>query len=111
MSYKPFKMKGSPIKRNFGVGTRAERGTLPTAQNEVYVTATVSPKYWYGRIEVSAQAMKQSQGDRAAFAEAMSEEMDRMTRNSRKYFNRYDIRFCLTKNKRIKSYIASTCCW
>ena len=76
------------VGRNFGVGTRAERGTLPTAQNEVYVTATVSPKYWYGRIEVSAQAMKQSQGDRAAFAEAMSEEMDRMTRNSRKYFNR-----------------------
>ena len=76
------------VGRNFGVGTRSERGTLPTAQNEVYVTATVSPKYWYGRIEVSAQAMKQSQGDRAAFAEAMSEEMDRMTRNSRKYFNR-----------------------
>ena len=22
MSYKPFKMKGSPIKRNFGIGTK-----------------------------------------------------------------------------------------
>lgn len=74
--------------RNWGVGTRAESGTLPTAQNETYVTATVSPAYWYGRIRLTKQVMSQSRGDRSAFAEALAEDMDRMVNNSRRYFNR-----------------------
>lgn len=74
--------------RNWAVGSRAERGTLPTAQEETYVTATVPRQHWYARIELSAQVMKSSQGDRAAFAAQASESFERMTRNSKKYFNR-----------------------
>ena len=38
--------------RNWGVGFRAERGTLPSAGNETYVTATVSRKHYYAKVDV-----------------------------------------------------------
>ena len=67
-----------PVKvdRNWGVGTRAENATLPTAGNEVFVTATITPTSWYSRIQLSGQLMAQSQGgDQNAFADAMTEIM------------------------------------
>ena len=39
MSYKPFKMKGSPMKKNFGIGT----GTSPWKEGEDNTATTVDP--------------------------------------------------------------------
>lgn len=73
--------------RNWAVGFRAEQGTLPTAQNETYVTATVARKHYYGRIQLTGQVMESSKGNAAAFADAMGETFDRMINTTRRDLN------------------------
>src|SRR3990167_8899123 len=80
-----------PVKgdRNWGIGTRAETGPPPTAGNEVFVTATITPTYFYKRIQLSGPLMAQSRGgNEFAFADAMTEVMGSQVEDSKKYFNR-----------------------
>ena len=53
-----------PVKvdRSWGIGTRAENGTLPTAGNAVYVTSTITPTYFYKRVQISGPLKAQSGG-------------------------------------------------
>lgn len=76
------------VDRNWGLGTRTETGALPTAGNEVYVTSTVTPTYFFARFQVSDPLLEQAKGDQAAFADAMTEMMDSTVQNSKTYFNR-----------------------
>lgn len=66
-----------PIKigRNQGVGWGSELGNLPTAGRQQYTNVRIPMRYLYGRIQLSAQVMKASQGNKAAFAPAMEQEM------------------------------------
>lgn len=77
---------------NPGVGSRAEGGTLPTANTSKFQKATFGLKSQYGRFEVSGQATRQSVGDRAAFAEAVDTQirslmMDLPSEHNRMLFN------------------------
>ena len=76
------------VARNEGVGARGDNGTLPTAQNEVYVESNISVKYNYGRIEVTGPTIKASQGDAGAFAKAVGSEVKAMVRNLKSDINR-----------------------
>jgi hypothetical protein len=64
------------IGRNQGSGWGSELGNLPAAGRQRYTDWRIPIRYQYGRIQLSAQVMKASQGNRHAFASAMSQEMD-----------------------------------
>lgn len=67
-----------PIKvgRNQGSGWGTELGLIPAAGAQQYATVRIPMRYQYGRIKLTAQVMKASQGSKAAFAPAMEQEMD-----------------------------------
>ena len=69
------------IARSQGVGAAAERGAIPASGRQKWAKRSVPMRYMYGRVEVTAQAMKASQGDRFAYVDAMSSEMDDMISN------------------------------
>ena len=64
------------VGRNQGSGFASERGQLPAAGAQQYATVRIPMRYQYGRMQLSAQVMKASQGSKAAFAPAMEQEMD-----------------------------------
>lgn len=63
------------IGRNQGSGWGSEMGNLPTAGRQQYTNVRIPMRYQYGRIQLSAQVMKASQGARFAFQPAMEQEM------------------------------------
>lgn len=63
------------VKRSEGAGYASEGGLLPSAGREVYADMRIPARYQYGRITITAQAMKQSQGGKNAFASVMEREM------------------------------------
>src|SRR5262245_57769196 len=63
------------VKRSEGAGYASEGGLLPSAGREVYADMRIPCRYQYGRITLTAQVMKQSQGGKNAFAPAMEREM------------------------------------
>lgn len=65
------------IGRNTGTGAIAEGGNLPTAGQQKYVDIIIPFKYNYGRIELTAQAIKQSQSSKGAFEKAVDSEIKR----------------------------------
>lgn len=66
-----------PVKvgRNQGVGAYSEMGALPQAGRQQYATKRIGMKYVGGRIQLSTQVMKASQGPKNAFDSAMESEM------------------------------------
>lgn len=64
------------VRRNQGLGYRAENGTLPASGSQGYVRATVGLKYGYGRIRVTGQVMELAESNFQAFASAMDQEMN-----------------------------------
>lgn len=64
------------IARGQGVGAAAEGGALPSAGRTKWAKRTMTMKYLYARARFSAQVMKASQGDRFAFVDAATAEMD-----------------------------------
>src|SRR3972149_1905048 len=56
------------IGRNRGVGAYSEMGAVPAAGQQEYATARIPMRYIGGRIQLSAQVMKASQGPRHAAA-------------------------------------------
>src|SRR5262245_43135196 len=63
------------VKRSEGAGYASEGGLLPSAGREVFADMRIPCRYQYGRITLTAQVMKQSQGSKNAFASAMEREM------------------------------------
>lgn len=61
--------------RNSGVGARVESGTLPTAGNQGYSVTYAVPRFLYGRIELTGPIIAATQGDAAAFVEAIDSEV------------------------------------
>ena len=64
------------VARTEGSGWATELGNLPTAGREEYTDVRIPCRYQYGRISLSAQVMKASQGGRNAFRPAMEREME-----------------------------------
>ena len=76
------------VGRNTGVGAIAEGGNLPTAGNQQYVDMIVPFRYNYGRIQLTAQAMKQSMTSKSAFRKAVDEEIKRAAKDVGREINR-----------------------
>lgn len=74
--------------RNYGTKSVSETGTLPTAGNQGYVDMKIPVQRTYGRIQLTAQVMKQSVGDKAAFASALETEQTRMVEDLARQRNR-----------------------
>lgn len=64
-----------PVGRSEGSGWATEGGNLPSAGREKYADVRIPCRFQYGRITLTAQVMKASQGSRNAFATAMEREM------------------------------------
>tara|TARA_R100001086_G_scaffold101865_3_gene51152 strand:+ start:50 stop:1336 length:1287 start_codon:yes stop_codon:yes gene_type:complete len=76
------------LRRNHGVGARAETGTLPTAGRQEYVESKIKSKFMYGRIELTGVVIAASQGDKGSFASALRTEVEGLRRDLRVDFNR-----------------------
>ena len=59
-----------------GIGARAEKGVLPAAVDSVYKEARPVLKYYYGAVELTGQAVRQTEkGDKSAFLRAIDSEV------------------------------------
>lgn len=76
------------VGRNVGTGAIGENGTLPTAGNQQYVDIIIPFRYNYGRIEITAQALKQSQTSKGAFEKAVDAEIRRAALDVGREINR-----------------------
>lgn len=76
------------IQRNHGIGARAEREALPTAQQNKYKDAQVPLKYLYGTIDVTGQMFELAAENPQAFANLVQEEVKGLTESLKKDFNR-----------------------
>ncbi len=76
------------VKRNHGIGARAENTPLPNAQSQKYASARVSLSYLYGAAELTGQTMKLAQKDFQAFASALEQELSGLKENLSKDMNR-----------------------
>lgn len=64
------------VKRNSGVGARAEMATLPVAGNQGYVDIIGPVRSMYCRIQISGQSIEAMAKDRGAFIRALDSEME-----------------------------------
>ena len=70
------------IGRNTGVGTRGEGAALPVAGRQQSANLTVNSAFIYGRFEVTGPLMASAaKGGAHAFAAAMTDEMEGLTRD------------------------------
>ena len=102
-AYKLFKMRSDlwsgdtweqpvHVSRNSGVGNRLEGGILPTAGNQGYALLRGGEKSTYGRFEVTGQAKAKARGaNSGAFANVMSEEMERLPKDVANLLNRLSV--------------------
>lgn len=67
---------------------RADGGTLPTAGTQSYATTIVPNAYLYGRIEVTGPTIAASRDNVGAFTQALEAEVDGLTRDFKRQFNR-----------------------
>jgi len=74
--------------RNQGVGARAEGAQIPAAGEQEYVESKIRAKFQYGRISLTGPVMAASQGDRGAFASALTQEIKGMRNDLRNDMNR-----------------------
>jgi hypothetical protein len=75
--------------RNASAGTgRADGGALPTAGQQSYEVAVVPNAYQYGRIQVSGPTVRAARDNAGAFVRAIESEIDGLTRDMKKAFNR-----------------------
>ncbi|MDB4895910.1 MAG: 2,3-dihydro-2,3-dihydroxybenzoate dehydrogenase [Firmicutes bacterium] len=86
------------VSRNEGMGFRSEGAAMPQAGNQGYVDTFVYPAYFYGRYQLTAQAMEQSRSDVGAFIRGQQSEMQGMATdigkrlNQALYLNKYGVR-------------------
>ena len=76
------------LTRNWGIGSRADGGTLPTAGNQGYVASIVNAKYNYGRIEVTGPVIAASANDKGSFVRAVRSEIEGMVNDLKVDMNR-----------------------
>lgn len=62
------------VRRNHGMGWRAEGGQLPDAGQQGYAEVHVPLRYGYGRFRLTGQAMQMSEKNEQAFAKTLDEE-------------------------------------
>jgi hypothetical protein len=62
------------VKRNTGIGYRAEGGQLPNSGNQGYAEAHVPLKYGYGRVRYTGQLMELAKTNVQAFTNAVESE-------------------------------------
>lgn len=62
------------VRRNQGVGARAENGPLPTAGQQGYAEERVPLRYNYGRIELSGPVIRAMKSDNGSFVRAVESE-------------------------------------
>jgi len=74
--------------RNYGIGARAEMGTLPDAGHQGYSEERVVLKYNYGRIQLSGPVIRSMGSDRGSFTRAITSETQGVTRDLRNDVNR-----------------------
>lgn len=72
------------VRRNQGIGYRAEDSALPTAGQQGYASVRIGLKYGYGRIRITGQVMKLAKTNPQAFANAMDKEMTGLKDDIRK---------------------------
>ncbi|MFI4919878.1 MAG: phage major capsid protein [Legionellales bacterium] len=75
------------VGRNFGVGARADGGTLPAAQFQRYVKSTISAINMYGHIEITGPTMVAARDDKGAFTRATSSEVENMMNDLKIHMN------------------------
>jgi hypothetical protein len=64
------------VRRNHGIGYRAEGSQLPASGQQGYAEVHVPLRYGYGRFRMTAQAMQLADSNEKAFAKALDREMD-----------------------------------
>jgi len=74
--------------RTKGTGSRADGGALPEADYQKYKTCTVPMKYHYGRITVSGPTIAATRDERGAYVNALTSEIEGVTRDLLKERNR-----------------------
>lgn len=76
------------VKRSAGIGSRAELGTLPTADAQGYTRQVVPLRFHYGRIQVSGPIIKAMGKDRGAFTQAVKSETEGIKKDLMRDVNR-----------------------
>jgi hypothetical protein len=74
--------------RNFGIGARADGGTLPNAGNQQYAEERVPLRYNYGVGQITGPTIEQTGSDRGSFIRAVSSETEGVTDDLKRDFNR-----------------------
>lgn len=76
------------VRRNPGVGSTSDGGTLPKIGQQTTVQAAIAYKFNYLRFGVTGPMLKASQGDKGAFVSVMEYEMEQGLLDFKTNFNR-----------------------
>lgn len=76
------------VRRNQGVGARADGGTLPSAGNQAYAEERVSLRFNYGRIQISGPTLRAMKSDEGSFVRALDSETKGVVTDLRRDVNR-----------------------
>lgn len=76
------------VKRNHGIGARAEQGALPTAQTQGYDSGQVRMTYQYAAIELTGQTFELAESNTQAFVSALTQEINGIKEGVAKDMNR-----------------------
>lgn len=71
-----------------GIGSRAEKGTLPSAGFQRWVQGLIYWRNVYGAFEITGQAIEAARNNLVAFANSKTEEIEGLTRDTIKDLNR-----------------------
>lgn len=64
------------VRRNPGIGATSDGGLLPTIGTQTTINPTIAAKFLYLRFGLTGPMLKSAQGDKGAFANIMSYEME-----------------------------------
>ncbi len=76
------------VRRNHGIGARAENTPLPVARSQGYAVARVRLTYLYGSAELTGQTMELAQTNEQAFVSALEQELQGLRQTLSKDMNR-----------------------
>jgi len=76
------------VRRNHGIGARAENTALPKPRSQRYKAARINLAYLYGALSVTGQTMELAGNNFQAFASALQQEMDGLKQTLVKDTNR-----------------------